>query len=230
MSIQLFQPVFPIAWFSAVVRDGKNADVGRHLEIDDVIRKASYGAASNWQVCRQTSDRRAGMWHPPDLINGRVNGVQELDAQVLSPTLVPSAREAVLGVRLVVKANARIHRRRSSASARRRTSSHGTPADSSARARRARRSISVAHAASTSAGRSAAASSRLAKSSAATSARSFRGNDKASRSKSCARDGMPPFYTGQAAQHPVEPDAVRRCIVTREAWVNRTVRLLTVTS
>jgi hypothetical protein len=77
----------------------------------------------------------------------------------------------------------------------RRTSSQGTPADSPAITRRARRSISPAHAASTSARFSVSASSRLARSSAATSARSAIGNVRASRRSSFAREVMWPFYT-----------------------------------
>ncbi len=162
-----------------------------------MIRKAGHGATSNSQVGRQPSDQGRSAWHRHNLIDGRVHGIEELDAQVLASSLVPATGEAVFGVRLVIKPNARIHRRRSSASARRRTSAQELPADSSARARRARRSISVAQAASTSAGRSAAASSRLARSSAATSARSSRGSVRASRSNSCARDDMRPSYTRQ---------------------------------
>ena len=170
-----------------------------------MIRKAGHRATSNRQVRWQPTDQGAGARHRDDPIDGRVNGVEELDAQVLTSSLVPSTGEAVLSVRLVVKADERIHRRRSSASARRRTSSQGAPADSSARARRARRSISAAQAASTSAGRSAAASSRLARSSAATSARSSRGSAKASRSRSCARDDMHPFYTDRQPNTRLHP-------------------------
>lgn len=185
----------------------------RHLQVHDVIGEARHRAASNSQVSWQWSDQAAGTRHRHDLINGCVNGIEELDAQVLSSRLVPSTGDAVFGVRLVVKPNARIHRWRSSASARRRTSSQGTPPDSSARARRARRSISAAQAASTSAGRSAAASSRLANNSAATSARSSRGRAKASRRRSCARDVIRPFYTdGQpnTALHPTPPTSLAR--------------------
>ena len=124
-----------------------------------------------------------------------IHGIEELEAEVLSAGFVPSTGEAILSVRLVFKLNAGIHRVRSSASARRRTSSQGTPADSPAITRRARRSISAAHAASTSAGFSVSASSRLARSSAATSARSATGKAKASRRTSCAREFMKPFYT-----------------------------------
>ena len=210
---ELLQAVFPITRFPAVVRNGEDSDMRRHFQVDDVIGKSRYGTASNGQINWQSADPGTGERHRYDLINCCVNGIEELDAQVISPSLVPTAGEAVFGVRLVVKADARIHRLRSSASARRRTSSQATPLDSSARARRARRSISAAQAASTSAGRSAAASSRLANSSAATSARSSRGSAKASRRTSCARDVMRPFYTDRqpnTALHPTPPELLAR--------------------
>ena len=210
---QLLQALLPIARLPAVMRYGENPNVGRHLQVDDVIRKSRDGSASNGQVSRQTAHSGTGARQCHDLINGCVHGIEELDAQVLSPSLVLAAGEAVFGVRLLVEANARIHRWRRSASARRRTSSQAIPPDSSARARRARRSISAAQAASTSAGRSAAASSRLANSSAATSARSSRGNAKASRRRYCARDVISPFYTDRqpnTALHPTPPASLAR--------------------
>jgi hypothetical protein len=96
---------------------------------------------------------------------------------------------------LFLETNVRIHRRlRSSASACCRASDQGMPADSPAITRRARRSISDAQAASTSAGLSVSVASRLANSSAATSARSAIGNVRASRRSSWAREVMRLFY------------------------------------
>ena len=192
---ELFQAAFPVPGLAPIVRDRENANARRRLEVDDVVRKTRYGAASNRHVRRQSRNPRASLRHRHDLINGGVNRVKELKSEVLSTIFVPSACQAIFGVRLVLKSNVGIHRRRSSASARRRTSSQGMPADSPAMTRRARRSISAAQAASTSAGCSALASSRLAKSSAATSARSSRGSARASCRSRCARDDMGPFYT-----------------------------------
>ena len=90
--------------------------------------------------------------HRHDVVNGGVNGIEELDAQVFPALFVPSTGEAILGIRFVLESNGRIHFRRRSASARRRTSSQGIPAVSAVITRRARRSISAAQAASTSAG------------------------------------------------------------------------------
>lgn len=94
---------------------------------------------------------------------------------------------SVLGVSLFLEANLGRHRRRSSASPRRLTSSQGMPCDSPASTRRARFSISAAHSASTAA-RFSSGSSRLASNSAATSARSSAGHVNASRRSSCMRE------------------------------------------
>ena len=97
---------------------------------------------------------------------------------------VPAARRAILRVGL--EPNVRVHGFRSSASARRLTSSHDTPRDSPAITRRARFSISAAHTDSTS-DRSVSGSSRLASNSAATSARSSAASVSASRRSAWAR-------------------------------------------
>jgi hypothetical protein len=206
-TVLALQTISPVAGLLPVVRYRQDSDVRCHLQVDDVIRKPRDGSAANCQVSWQSANQGTGARQCHDLLNRGIDGIEELDAQVAAPSLVPAAGQAVFGVCLVVETNARVHRSRSSASARRRTSSQGTPPDSSARARRARRSISAAHAASTSAGCSAAASSRLANSSAAMSARSSRGSAKASRRTCCARDVMPPFYTRGQPQHGPAPDA-----------------------
>lgn len=146
-------------------------------------------------LCHIGEEVAPGAGHLRNLIDRGIDGIKELNAQVVAVLLIPAAGTPILGVRFILEPNARIHCRRSSASARRRTSSHGTPAVSPVITRRARRSISSAQAASTSAGSAAAASSRLARSCAATSARSFTGNAKASRRSSCARGDIKPFYT-----------------------------------
>jgi membrane protease YdiL (CAAX protease family) len=76
------------------VRDGEDSNVRRHLHVDDVIRKARDGSASNHQVRWHSADPVTGVRHRHDLINGGVNGIEELDAQMLSPTFVPAAGEA----------------------------------------------------------------------------------------------------------------------------------------
>ena len=201
----LLETGFPIAWLAAVVRNGQYSDAVVHFEIDDVVREASDRHGSHWQVGRHARHRGSGTRQVEDPIDGFIHSIEELEAEVLSPGFVPSTGKAVLDIRLVFKLNARIHRFRSSASARRRTSSHGTPADSPAITLRARLSISAAHAASTSAGFSVSASSRLARSSAATSARSATGNVRASRRSSCARDVTNPFRLGLSTPQAATP-------------------------
>ena len=175
--------------------DGENSNGVRLVEVDDVIWETCHGAPSDGQVLRNSGHGLTCGWEPHDLIDGGVNGIEELHAQTESTTLVPACGFAVLIAGFVFKPNAGIHRFRNSASAPARTWSQGMPGDSPLRARRARSSISAAQAASTSAGLSWATSSRLAKSSAATPARSSTGRPSASRRSSCARDVMGPFYT-----------------------------------
>ena len=86
-----------------------------------------------------------------NLIDGFVDGVDKLDAEIGLAILIPACGLPVLGLSLVLEPDARAHRRRRSASARRRMSSHATPADSPDRTRPARRATSDAQAASTSA-------------------------------------------------------------------------------
>ncbi len=190
----VFETVLPVAWLPTVVRNGEDADFRADLEIDHVIRKARHRTTANGQVGWHPGNAGPSARRLQDVIEGGVDGVEELDAEVLPAFLVVSTGEAVLGVRFVFKSNARVHRRRNSSSARRRTSCHDTPADSPASTRLALRSISAAHAASTSAGSSTAASSRLASNCAATSARSSTGRASASRRSSCARGDMSSVY------------------------------------
>lgn len=70
------------------MRNRKNTDVRCHFEVDDVIRKAGDRAASNWQIGRHSSDPGARTWHRHNPINGRVNGIEELDAKVLASSLM----------------------------------------------------------------------------------------------------------------------------------------------
>ena len=142
--------------------DGQNPERGCRLKVDDVVWEARHGAPAHGQRNWDSRYQAPGAGHLHNLIDRGIDGIEELDAQVLPALLRPAAAKPVSGIRFVLEPNARIHPRRSSASARRRTSSHGTPAVSPAITRRARRSISSAQAASTSAQSAAAASSRLA--------------------------------------------------------------------
>ena len=190
---ELSKTTLPVSGFSAVMRDGENSDRGGRFEIDDVIGEALHRNSSDRQRGSQPGHPGACAREFDDPMNRGVNLVEEFNPKVRATAFIPSTGVTVLRVRLVLKANARGHRLRNSASARLRTSSQGMPSDSPAMTRRARLSISAAHAASTSALSSAPASSRLARSSAATSARSSIGNVRASRRRSCAREVIWPF-------------------------------------
>ena len=166
-------------------------------EIDNVIREARHRTSTNREVGAHPRHERSSCRQSKDVIYGGVYGVKELDPEVLAAFFVVSTREAILGSGLLFKPYAPTHRRRNSSSARRRTSFQGVPADSVARTRRALRSISAAHAASTSSGCSRAASSRLASNSAATSARSSSGSVSASCNSLAAREVTQSSYTWQ---------------------------------
>ena len=100
---QLRQAVFPIARFPSVVRNGEDADVCRHLQVDNVIRKSHDRPAANGQVGWQPANLSTGVGRHHDLLDGCIDGIEALDAQGFSPGLVPTAGEPVFGVRLVVE-------------------------------------------------------------------------------------------------------------------------------
>ena len=180
---------FPIVRSTAVVRDSEDADGVLRFEIDHVVRETLYRSASYRKVWGHARHARAGSGKADDLAECRVDCIEEFCTESTPVLFIPSSGGAVLGVGLVLETNRRTHRFRNSASARRRTSSQGMPDDSPASTRRARLSISAAHAVSRSA-RSVRGSSKLESSSAATSARSSTDHPRASRRNSCAREGM----------------------------------------
>jgi hypothetical protein len=53
--------------------------VGRQLQADDVIREALYDSAPDWQVCGQPPDQGTSARHRHDLLDGGVDGVEELE-------------------------------------------------------------------------------------------------------------------------------------------------------
>ena len=122
-----------------------------------------------------------------------IDGFEEFGTEPGSLVVVPDGRCLKFSGGFRLDSEGAGHRSANRRATRARTSSHGSPADSPAITRLARRSISRAHAASIAAGSIVVGSSRLARSSAATSARSSVGKAKASRRSSCARDVMWPF-------------------------------------
>ena len=187
----LREPYSPVAGLPAVVGDGDNPQFVGWFDVDHVIRKPVDGETPNGQVFGRARYARAKARKFDDPADGGVHFIEELQAEPGLSDVVPSARLAVLGVGFVLKPDDRRHGLRSAASARARTSSQGIPWDSPAITRRARRSISAAHAASTSAGSSSWSASRLASNSAATLARSSIGRASAWRRRSCAREVIP---------------------------------------
>ena len=141
----------PVTRLSSIVCDRKNADVRFNFQIDDVIGEAFDGRTSDGQIRREVRHRRSSVWQSRDVIDRRVDGVEELETEAHSPLFIPSSSRLVFSFGLVLESNSWVHDLRRSASARRLTSSQGVPEESPARTRRARRSISEAQAASSSA-------------------------------------------------------------------------------
>ena len=77
----------------------------------DVVREARNRTSSHRQIGRHPWHGRSGIGQPHDLVNGGVDGVEELDAQVLSMVLVPSTGGAIFRIGFFVETNVRIHRR-----------------------------------------------------------------------------------------------------------------------
>ena len=191
-ALRLSQTVCPVPGAPSVVRDSQDANRTLRQEIHDAIGKPSDRNGANGEADGYTRYGRAGSRKANREIDRCVDGVEELGAEARPLLLVPTACAPILGVGLGLESDPGAHGRRRSASARRRTSSQGTPCDSPAKTRRARRSISSAQAASTAAG-SESGSSRLASNSAATSARSLGGQVKASRRSTCTLEVISPL-------------------------------------
>ena len=143
---------------ASVVSEGQNPNRTIANEIYDMIGKSLHRCTPRRQVSRDKGNRSASLGKPADSIEGHCNflvglGLYEQGGRHYFPKR-PSIRCL--------------------------TCPQGAPADSPASTRRARRSISMAQALSTSSRLSAGSSSRLASSSAATSARSVWGSFRAS--------------------------------------------------
>ncbi len=186
----LADPGKPIARFTTVVRKRQNPNSTLPRQVHNVVGEALHRNFADGQFARQACDSATDLRPRRDLFQRGVNGLNELQAKSRALALVPKGGVFKFGGGFGFRAERTGHRSVNRWTTRARTSSHGSPTDSPFITRRARRSISCAHAASTSAAFSAGSSSRLASNSAATSARSLTGNVKASRRSSCARDVM----------------------------------------
>jgi hypothetical protein len=101
------------------VSDGENANLTVYMNVDDMVREARNRPSSRWEIRRRPRHGGPSVGQPHDLVDGGVDGVEELDAQVLSMVLVPSTGGAIFRIRLFLETNVPIHRRlRSSVSAR----------------------------------------------------------------------------------------------------------------
>ncbi len=173
----------------------QDSDGVRRLQIRDVVREPGDRRFPGGYVGGDTRNARSRAWPSANALERAVNGFEKLAAQSDSLPVVPNGRLFKLRGRFGFDSEGAVHWSANRWAMRRRTSSHGSPSDSPANTRLARRSISRAHAASTAAASLVGGWSRLARSSAATSARSSTGRARASRSSSCARLVMESFYT-----------------------------------
>ena len=201
------QALLPVPRPSAVVSDRQDPQRLGGLRVDHMVGKAPDRDAPHGQVAGYSWYRGAGSREVDDALDSGINLIEELDSEACLLVIVPATSLTVFGVGLVLEADGRVHGLRRAASARARTSAQGTPCPSPVITRRARLSISAAHAASTSAGFSAASPSRLARSSAATLARSSTGRVNASRRRPCALEVIQAFYAplGRPTSRPAAP-------------------------
>jgi len=171
----------------------ENPDGVRHFQIRDAVRKPRDGHFASRYVSRHTGHTWCGMRPAGNAIERGIDGFEEFGTEPGPLLFVPQGGLFEFSGSFGLVSEGTVHLSANRRATRARTSSHGSPADSPAITRLARRSISRAHAASIAAGSIVVGSSRLARSSAATSARSSVGKAKASRRSSCARDVMWPF-------------------------------------
>jgi hypothetical protein len=93
------------------VSDGENPNLAVGVKVHDMVREARHRTSTHWQIRWHPRHRRPGIGQHHDLVDDGVDGVEELDAQVLSMVLVPSTGGAIFGVRFLLEKNVRIHRR-----------------------------------------------------------------------------------------------------------------------
>ena len=161
----------PVSGSLFVVREGQDMNGVSGFEVDHLVWEASNRRSAHGKLRRDSWDGRSGSREAADLVECGVYRGEKSVSQTWPLFFVPLGGVIELLVGLVLRPKGLFHRFVRFASARRRTSSQGTPPDSPVRTLRARRSISAAHAASTSAVSSGGVS-RLSRSSTATLARS----------------------------------------------------------
>src|SRR6185295_9312317 len=173
-------PREPVARPASIVGDGQDPNRFGGLKIDDVVREALYRNAANLEVGRYLGVEGTRLRKSRDPLHAGVDSIEESLAEAGALPLEPPRGIFQFAAGFRLREERLAHREAKRAWRLRRTSDQGTPGESPARTRRARRSTSSAHRRSTSAGSSVSSSSRLSNSSAATSARSFAGSFKAS--------------------------------------------------
>jgi len=91
--------------------DGEDSYLVVDVNVHDMVWEARNRTSSHRQIRRHPWHERPGIGQHHDLVDGGVNGVEELDAQVLSMVLVPSTGDAIFRVGFFLETNVRFHRR-----------------------------------------------------------------------------------------------------------------------
>lgn len=63
------------------MRNGENADNLRGLEVNDIVGKARYGQSSDREVRGDSRNWSPDPWEVDNPANGRIDGIEELDAK-----------------------------------------------------------------------------------------------------------------------------------------------------
>ena len=175
------QPHSPVARSAPYVRHGNDTDLVGQLHEDQRERKAANHEPAYPESARHTWRQCLGLRILRHLPDGLLDGVEQVNPQLktLRLEVVPGDCPGKFLLRLYIEADWLGHRRGRRPSISARTAAQSFPFDSPLRARRARASTSVAHAASASAS---GAPSMLATNSAIRTARSAMGRASASSS------------------------------------------------
>src|SRR3990172_8259181 len=141
----------PIRGFAAVMGERENPDGVRPFQIRDVVRRPRGGLLGSRYVSRHTGHTWCGMRPAGNAIERGIDGFEEFGTEPGSPAVVPDGRCLKFSGGFRLDSEGAGHRSANRRATRARTSSHGSPSDSPVVTRRARLSISRAHAASTAA-------------------------------------------------------------------------------
>ncbi len=187
--------------------DCEDPDGIREFKIHNVVGKPIDWDAADGEILWDIGNGCASLGPTGNVIERAIHGSQKRDAESVALALIPKASVFEFGGGLKLRAKREAHRCARRRATRWRTSAQGSPSEFPASTRRARVSISRAHAAWALAASAGAASSRLTSSSAITSARSSCGKVSASRRTCCARVVMGHILASSQSNTRLHPTA-----------------------